>query len=294
MVEERILEFIHHPASGNFESLALEVFEDQFDRLAVLRSRCTALALCPATVKAWQQVPAIAISATPASTRTKPGELELAATRSVFTALLDRPATELVCLPSALPSSLAAIQAALWNLAPPGSLLQSEPRLDARALRSWLGARQRDGRSVAIVATEAGFSELVAWLDRWALKFRVPAGSAAYLLGGFEAARPLEPSPDFFERVQTHLGVSRTSSRLVWCRAFATPLAASCSVARTAARESTLFDLPHWVRAAEDEDGVTLFDLACFELPARRLEVVEARVETGVQGSRLNLRRESD
>ncbi len=66
--------------------------------------------------------------------------------------------------------------------------------------RSWCGARQREGRPVMILGTSFALADLVDFLGRIGLKFRLPAGSVVFETGGFKGrARgdlaPGAPSP---------------------------------------------------------------------------------------------------
>jgi acyl-CoA synthetase (AMP-forming)/AMP-acid ligase II len=78
-------------------------------------------------------------------------------------------------------------EASAWGLGPRG--------VDARAARSWLGARQRAGRPVVVLATTLALDDLVAGLARLDLRFRLPAGSVVFETGGFKG-REREVAPD--------------------------------------------------------------------------------------------------
>lgn len=90
-------------------------------------------------------------------------------------------------------------EASAWGLGPRG--------VDARAARSWLGARQREGRPVLVLATALALADLVAGLERLDLRFRLPAGSVVFETGGFKG-REREVSPDGLAAgIAHHLGV---------------------------------------------------------------------------------------
>jgi hypothetical protein len=67
--------------------------------------------------------------------------------------------------------------------------------VDARRIRSFLGARQRDQRPTLVVATAFALVQLLEALERFDLRFRLPPGSVIFETGGYKG-RSREVDPD--------------------------------------------------------------------------------------------------
>lgn len=154
-------------------------------------------------------------------------------------------------------------EASLWGLGPRG--------VDARAARSWLGARQREGRPVLVLATALALADLVAGLAKLDLRFRLPAGSAVFETGGFKG-REREADPTALATaVAERLGVPPASIVREYGM---TELTSQLYTRSLAGGDPHLFVAPHQVRVRvvdpdsleevpQGETGlVAIFDLA--------------------------------
>ena len=298
----RISDFIANSADGDFEELALEAFAYQLDRIAPYRALVERRGIDPATLRDWRAIPAIPAAAFKV--------LELAAApavevfRSSGTTAAERsthhhPFPDLYrqtvdhsfprfCLPAPAPlpmlsligdrallpdSSLAfMIEHVLSRWGAPDSLTAFSRRgVETAKARSWLGARQRAGSPVLVLATAFALVELLDALARVDLRFRLPAGSAVFETGGYKGrTRELE-RPELQALVAERLGVP--PERIV--REYGmTELTSQCYSRALAGGDPDLLVAPHWVRvrvldplslaaAPEGTPGVlAIFDLA--------------------------------
>lgn len=58
-IHEKVLGFIHDPATATFEALALEIFAHQFECIAPYRRVCEQHGTTPATVQDWRDIPPV-------------------------------------------------------------------------------------------------------------------------------------------------------------------------------------------------------------------------------------------
>lgn len=183
-------------------------------------------------------------------------------------------------------------EASAWGLGARG--------VDARAARSWLGARQREGRPVLVLATAFALADLVAGLERLDLRFRLPAGSVVFETGGFKGRErevsPGELAAGVAERlgvpppaVVREYGMTELTSQL-----YSASLAgASLTGASLAGGDPELYVPPHQVRVrvvdpesldevpAGDSGLVALFDLANLSSAVHLLTEDLGRIEPG-------------
>jgi hypothetical protein len=208
------------PDGADFDELALAAFAFQVERIAPLRELCARRGVDPARLAAWHEVPLVPVAAF------RSVELAAAPPREVFRSSgthgpersvhrhpypdLYRAAIDAsfphYCLPrgdrppmlSLVPSRELAPDSSLGFMVAhllerhggPGSAYAVGPRgVEAGAARSWLGARQRSGAPVMILATAFALAELLEALDRLGLRFRLAPGSAVFLTGGFKGRR---------------------------------------------------------------------------------------------------------
>ena len=150
-----------------------------------------------------------------------------------------------------------------WAVGPQG--------VDGRALRSWLAARQRDGRPALVLATAFSLVEAIESLERLGLRFRLPVGSLLFETGGYKG-RGRELTPVELEgRLADALGIP--PKRIV--REYGmTELTSQLYTPTLTGGPTYLYQTPHWVRTrcldpetmAEAEPGaiglVTILDLA--------------------------------
>ncbi len=259
VLRQRIIEFVRNAEAGDFGELALELFSEQYGRLAGYREACVRQGVTPETLSAWREIP---MGAAPAS-----GSIELEA-HVIATALPELFRSGPLSLivgsgpedPETAGTGVGALLEILSSHAPEGSFVSRNPKLDTRALRSWLGERQRDRRPVRLIGSAAGYERLLEFLDRRGLKFRLPPGSVAHRLIASQATGSTLGAASLNDR----LGLSPEACPLILCQSGATPFLENPG-------GSGRFRLPHWVRAvAYGADRPTLLDLASLDAPAHR------------------------
>lgn len=226
-----------HPDSP-FDELAAAAFAYQFERLPLYRALCERAGRTPATVASWRDVPVVPAAAfatirlaTDPPQETFRSSGTLGGERSVhhhpfpdlYRAVIDAtfPAA---CLPrgdrpamlSLIPSRQVAPDSSLAFLVAhvverhggPGSAYGfGERGVEVGACRSWLGARQREGRPVLILATAFALADLVSRIERMNLHFRLAPGSAIFETGGFKGYSGEISRPELLARCATWLGV---------------------------------------------------------------------------------------
>jgi Acyl-protein synthetase, LuxE len=120
--------------------------------------------------------------------------------------------------------------------------------------RSWLAARQRQGRPVLILSTAFALLDLLDGLARVDLRFRLAPGSAIFETGGFKGRTREITRPHLLALVSDRLGVP--SERVV--REYGmTELTSQCYTRALAGGDPELFVPPHWMRVRA-LDPVTL------------------------------------
>jgi len=149
---------------------------------------------------------------------------------------------------------------------------------DARTARSWIGARQRDGRPALLLATAFALADLLDGLEKMGLRFRLPAGSAALVTGGYKGQRREVDDATLAARLGEYLGLGPAA---ILGEYGMTELTSQLytgnlrqATANPGAGSAGLFHAPHWVRArvldpntleeaADGADGlIAIFDLA--------------------------------
>jgi hypothetical protein len=243
MIAERIQRFVE-TGEGNFNSLALAVFAHQHEQVEAVRRLCESRGVTPAAVTSWRRVPAVPVAAfktlelaaAPArevfrSSGTGGGPRSVHhhpfpdLYRRVIAASFPRwclagleaagpegpPLLALIPDRGQLPDSSLSfmIDHVLGRFGGPGSRWAFGPRrVELPAARSWLGARQRDGRPGLVLATAFALAELVDGLERLGLRFRLPPGSAVFETGGFKGRTREIPRAELLARLAVHLGVA--------------------------------------------------------------------------------------
>lgn len=270
---ERIFGFVRNAGSADFEGLSLELFARQYETLPAYRRHCETLGVSPTTVGHWSEIPAIAAEDATEPDAWRESEefssssptLAQGLFRSALPELFDPLRLQLLVGAVEGPSAGARLLGTLGRDAPQGSLV-SGARLDAKALRSWLGARQRDRRPVSLVSDPAGFARLLGVLERRAVKFRLPPGSEAFCVLAFGATASA-PKDSWSRPLLAGLGLPAESC----LRVFAGPRASTPLLEHVSGSDRGV-RLPHWVRTAPVAGGsLALFDLASIDAPPRRL-----------------------
>lgn len=276
------------PVESEFESLALAAFAYQFDRLAPYRAMCERAGRSPSSVTSWRDVPMIPAAAfatlelaTEPVRETFRSSGTLGAARSVhhhpfpdlYRAAIDASFPRF-CLPAGgRPAMLALVPPR--NVAPDSSLgfmvdhlLQrfggpgstyacGERGVEGPKARSWFGARQREGRPVLVLGTSFALAELLDFLGRIDLKFRLPAGSAVFETGGFKTRAKELSRAELHQRLEAQLFVGAES---IVAEYGMTELTSQCYTATLAGGDPELFVPPHWMRVRV-LDPLTLAEL---------------------------------
>lgn len=306
MISETISRYLSTPSASaspeEFERLALAAFSHQFERIAPYRAMCERAGRTPASVDSWKDVPMIPASAF-ASVELATGpaqetfrssgtlgdarsvhhhafpELYRAAIDASFPAFClprgDRPAMLALVPPRTVApdSSLGfMVDHVLSRFGGPGSDYAFGARgVEGAKARSWFGARQREGRPVLLLATTFALADLLDFVTRIGLKFRLPAGSALFETGGFKGRTRTLSRSELHAQLEDLLFVPREA---VVAEYGMTELTSQCYSAALRGGDPDLFLPPHWMRVrvldpvtlAECAPGETgllaLFDLA--------------------------------
>lgn len=276
-----------HPVA-EFEALALEAFAFQFERIAPYRALCERAGRTPGTVASWRDVPAVPATAF--------ATVELAAAPAVETfrssgtgggarsvhhhpfpdlyrAVIDatfstwclprggRPPMLALVPPRALApdSSLSfMIDHVLATAGGEGSAWGFGPRgVEVGTCRSWLGAHQRGGRPVVVLATAFALADLLDFLTRTNLHFRLPPGSVLMETGGYKGRQREEPRDELLARAATWLGIP--ASQVVGEYGM-TELTSHAYTPTLLGGEPSTFVPPPWMRARA-LDPATLAEL---------------------------------
>lgn len=221
-----------------FEALALEAFGRQFERIAAYRAMCERAGRTPASVESWREIPLVPAAAfatvelatdPPLEVFRSSGTLGGAPSvhrhpfpdlyRAVVDATFPR-----FCLPrGGRPAMLALVPPR--TVAPDSSLgfmvahvlerfggpgsdhAFGERGVEVGRARSWLGARQRALEPVVLLATAFALADLLAFLERSDLRFRLPAGSVVFETGGYKGRTRELTRDELLERIARWLGV---------------------------------------------------------------------------------------
>jgi hypothetical protein len=305
MLVERVARYIADPGGDRFDDLALAVFAFQHERVEAYRRLCAGRGLSPATVDDWRQAPAVPALAMKrlALHADEPLEVFRSSGTSGERSTHHQPYPDLYrqaidcsfprfCLPrlrtpapmlSLVPdraqapdSSLAFMAAHVldrWGAADSATAF-GERGVDVPRARSWLAARQREGRPALLFATSFALAQLLDALARRFLHFRLAPGSVVFDTGGYKGRHQELSREDLLARLHTWLGVPPEQ---VVREYGMTELASQCYTLLGAAPpegDPELFLAPHWVRVrvlhpetlAEQPPGETgllaVFDLA--------------------------------
>jgi hypothetical protein len=229
---------------GDFDALALEAFAFQYERIPAYRRLCEGRGLAPGEVGSWRRIPTVPASAYKSADRSlalhaappqitfrSSGTTQGEARRSVhhhpfpdlYRAVIDAslprfcplaparpPMLSLIPTPERLPDSSLSfmIGHVLERFGGEGSATAfGKTRVELAAVRSWLGARQRDRRPGLILATGLALLQLLDGLERMSLRFRMPAGSGLFETGGLKGRTREVSREELLSRVEGHLGL---------------------------------------------------------------------------------------
>jgi len=238
MLVERISAFLSHSGGDDFEALAADAFRFQYEKIPAYRRLCDGRGVVPGGLASWQEIPAVPAlafkslplaaaparelfrsSGTSSDSRSEhhhpyPDLYRHVIDASFPTACLGHtgrlPMLSLIPTREQAPDSSLAfmVEHILQSWGEPSSRTIFGPRgVEATAARSWLGARQREGRPVLILATAFALVALLDGLDRLGLRFRLPPGSLLFETGGFKGRRQEVSRGDLLERLHDRLAL---------------------------------------------------------------------------------------
>jgi Acyl-protein synthetase, LuxE len=232
------------PQGDGFEALALDAFEFQYQRIAAYRRLCDGRGIDPGAIGGWREIPAVpAVAFKSLELATGPARetFRSSGTTAERRSVHHHPYPELyrevidatfppAVLPGLFPAGSAG-RPSILSLIPsreqlPDSSLSflashvlahygAETSLTAigpagvpaKLVRSWLGARQREGRPVVLLATALALAALLDVVDRLDLRFRLPAGSRLFETGGFKGRRRETERGELLARAADRLGL---------------------------------------------------------------------------------------
>jgi hypothetical protein len=302
MLVERIARFLCDPRGDSFDELALAAFAFQFERVEPYRRLCVGRGVSPDRVRDWREVPAVPALAMKRLPLHADEPLQVfrssgtGGERSVhhqpypdlYHQAIDcsfprfclpglrTPAPMLSLVPTveqAPDSSLAFMAAHVldeWGAADSANAF-AERGVDVPRARSWLGARQREGRPALVFATSFALAQLLEALARRFLHFRLAPGSVVFDTGGYKGRHQELSREDLLARIHTWLGVPPEQ---VVREYGMTELSSQCYTANLLGGDAETFVAPHWVRVrvlhpetlAEQPAGepglIAVFDLA--------------------------------
>jgi len=307
--------------SSLFDDLAHQAFAYQYERIPAYRSLCDRQGRTPRTLTTWSEVPmvpaaafaALELATDPPRERFRSSGT-LGERRSVhlhpfpdlYRAVIeasfpryclprgDRPAMLALVPPRSLlgDSSLGfMVDHVLARFGGEGSRYGFGARgVELGACRSWLAAAQRSGRPALILATALALADLVDIVERIALRFRLPPGSAVFETGGFKGRRREIDRSDLLARLHHWLEIPAES---VVSEYGMTELTSQAYSESLLGGDPTLFLPPPWMRVRALEplsleplpDGeaglLAFFDLANVGSALHVLTEDLGRVETG-------------
>ncbi|KAB2959987.1 MAG: acyl-protein synthetase [Thermoanaerobaculia bacterium] len=293
-VVERIRAFLGGAthAEAELDALALAAFGYQFERIPPYRALCERAARTPGAVASWREIPMVPASAfatvelaTEAPRETFRSSGTLGSARSVhrhpfpdlYRAAVDatfprfclgaaeRPPMLALVPPRAVApdSSLGfMVDHVLARFGGPGSGYGFGARgVEIGPCRSWLAARQRGGEPVLVLASAFALADLLAFLARSNLHFRLPAGSAIFETGGFKGRAKTLSRAELLGAAADWLGVP--SGRVV-SEYGMTELTSQAYTATLAGGDPELFVPAPWMRVRA-LDPATLAELPAGE-----------------------------
>jgi hypothetical protein len=295
VIVDRIRHHLAQPratAEAGFEPLALAAFAYQFERLPLYRAMCERAGKSPATVASWRDVPMIPATAfATVELATDPAqetfrssgtlgerrsvhrhpfpELYRAAIDASFPGFClprgDRPPMLALVPPRTLApdSSLGfMVDHLLQRFGGPGSVHAfAERGVEGAKARSWFGAHQRSAQPVMLLATSFALADLLDFLGRIGLKFRLPAGSVLFETGGFKGRARELSRDELHHRLAEQLSLGSDS---IVGEYGMTELTSQSYTATLAGGDAGIFVPPHWMKVRV-LDPTTLAELPAGE-----------------------------
>ena len=302
MLATRIARYIADSTTATFAELSLAAFAFQFERLEPYRRLCVERQAIPQTVRQWRDVPMVPalafksldLAAVPAQETFRssgssgsPRSVHRHGFLDLYRATIDGsfgsaclgtlsrpPMLSLIPTRSQAPDSSLSfmIDHLLTSYGAPESLTAFGKRgLDATRARSFLAARQRDGRATLLLTTAFALAALLDALERLDLRFRLPVGSVVFETGGYKGRTREVPRRELLDRLSERLGIAAPS---VVREYGMTELTSQVYTRTLTGGDPELFVPPHWVRfrildpttlleQPPGEEGlIAIFDLA--------------------------------
>jgi len=276
MIVERVERFVRDPDAGDFDELAQSAFRFQYERLAAYRGLCQRSGIEPAQLIDWRQVPVVPALAyksldlsvgdggevfQSSGTTTDSPSMHRHAFPDLYRATIDesfpravlgsadpRPMLSLIPDRQQAPESSLSFMMdhVLRQWGADDSLSAFGTRgVDARRVRSFLGARQRDGRPTLILGTAFALVQLLESCERFDLRFRLPPGSTVFETGGYKGRSRAVPPTELVRRLDERLALH--SGTIV--REYGmTELTSQFYTGALCGENPNLFQAPHWVR----------------------------------------------
>ncbi len=299
--------FVREPDPGRFDELAVAAFAWQHQRIEPYQRLCAARGVAPGSVAGWREVPMVPAAAFKSAELAAAPAVETfrssgtGGQRSVhrhpfpdlYRLTIDAsfphyclaglspsgtsrpPALSLVPSREQAPDSSLSfmIDHAVGRWCDPGASAWAIGRrgVEAKVARSWTGARQREGRPSLVIATAFALAEWLDALERFDLRFRMPAGSAAFVTGGFKGRARELSRDELLGRLEGFLGIA--PDRVVGEYGM-TELTSQLYTRTLLGGDPEIFEAPPWVRvrvldpvsldeAPAGEPGlIAVFDLA--------------------------------
>lgn len=275
-LRRRIADFLLAPDPARFDELALAAFRFQLERQAPLRQLCSRHGVRAEAVATWSEVPMVPVSAyrsldlavaPPVEIFRSSGthgpdrsvhrhpfpELYRATIDAAFPRYClprgDRPPMLALVPPRELvaDSSLGFMVAhVLERFGGPASAYAFGARgVEAGVARSWLGARQRSGTPVLLLATAFALADLLEALERMGLRFRLAPGSTVFVTGGFKGRRAEVDPRELATALVAGLGIAPEG---IVGEYGMTELTSQAYTATQLDGRSDLFVVPPWMR----------------------------------------------
>lgn len=276
MIVERVEQFIRDPGVGDFDQLALQAFEFQYERLEAYRGLCRRRGIGPDQVADWGQVPVVPALAfksldlsvgnggevfrSSGTTTDRPSvhrqafpdlyraTIDASFPRSVLGSAEPRPMLSLIPDRRQAPASSLSfmVDHVLHQWGADGSLTAFGARgVDVRRARSFLGANQRHPTPTLILGTAFALVHLLDALEHLHLKFRLPSGSVVFETGGYKGRSREVPPTELVQRLADLLGLPVAA---VVREYGMTELTSQCYTQPRHGGDPYLFHPPHWVR----------------------------------------------
>lgn len=276
MVVDRVTRFISEPSGTDFNELALTAFAFQYRLIEPYRQLCQQQQAEPGRLIHWTEIPPVPalafksvrlMSAPARETFRSSGTtgdrrsihyhgfpnlyrrtIEATFPLACLKDLQQPPMLSLIPDRQQLPDSSLSfmVDHVLKVFGAPGSLAAFTDRgVDIRRARSFLAARQRDGRPLLILSTAFSLVQLLEALERSNLRFRLPTGSRIFETGGYKGrTRELQRS-ELLLRLEERLGLPRS---LVVREYGMTELTSQLYTDALEGGDPDLFVPPPWVR----------------------------------------------